>query len=144
VIHASDLDPATRAKLGLAAKPRGRRKKADQDRADRQFLFQCRALQLPPVFAQWRFENSKHPNSASRKWRADFVFPDYKLLVEVDGGVWIRGAHGHPADIIRNMTKGNDAALLGFTVLHFTPAEVTSGHAVAFTQKVLETRGFKT
>lgn len=143
MIRASDLDPATRAKLGLAAKPRGRRKKADEDRADREFLFQCRALQLPPVLAQWRFQNSRHPNSASRKHRADFAFPDFKLFVEIDGGVWIKGAHSHPLDILRNMTKGNDAAFLGFTVLHFTPEEVTSGHAIAFTQKVLKTRGLK-
>jgi len=144
VIHASDLDPATRAKLGLAAKPRGRRKKVDEDRADRQFLFQCRALQLPPVFAQWRFQNSRHPSSGSHKWRTDFVFQDAKIMVEIDGGIWIKGAHSHPLDILRNMKKQNDAMLLGYAVLRFTPEEVTSGHAIAFTQKVLETRGFKT
>jgi len=92
---------------------------------------------------QWRFTNSQHPNSASRKWRADCVFPDYKLICEIDGGIWIRGAHGHPTDIIRNMTKQNDAMLLGFTVLRFTPAEVRSGHAVEFAQKVLQSKGWK-
>lgn len=141
MIRASDLSPAVRAKLGIVHAPKKRPKQSDE--ADREFLFQCKALNLPPVFAQWRFQNSRHPNSASRKWKTDFVFKDYQLFVEIDGGIWIRGAHGHPTDIIRNMTKGNDASLLGYAVLHFTPAEVTSGHAVAFTQKVLKAKGWK-
>jgi hypothetical protein len=142
VIRASDLSPAVRAKLGITQAPKKRPKQTDQ--ADREFLFQCQALKLPPVFAQWRFQNSRHPNSASRKWRCDFVFDDpYRVMVEIDGGIWIKGAHGHPTDIIRNMTKGNDAVLLGYAVLHFTPEEVTSGHAVAFTQKVLKAKGWK-
>jgi hypothetical protein len=141
VIRASDLSPAVRAKLGIVHAPKKRPKQSDA--ADRAFLFQCQALKLPPVFAQWRFQNSQHPSNAYRKWRCDFVFDDpYRLMIEIDGGIFIRGAHSHPLDIIRNMTKGNDAVLLGYAVLHFTPAEVTSGHAVAFTQKVLRAKGW--
>jgi hypothetical protein len=141
MIRASDLSPAVRAKLGIVAPKKGRPKQDES--ANRQFVMQCQALKLPPMAVQWRFANSKHPNSASRKWRADCVFPDYKIFVEIDGGVWIRGAHGHPKDILRNMTKQNDAMLLGFTVLRFTPQEVRSGHAVEFTQKVLTEKGWK-
>lgn len=142
MLRAEDLPPQVRARLGLK-ETRGRRKKADEDKADRAFLFQCKVMGLPPIFAQWRFTNSKHPNTAARKWRCDFVFQDFKTMVEIDGGIWIKGAHGHPQDIIRNMTKGNDAILLGFMVLHFTPAEVQNGHALAFTEKVLKAKGWK-
>lgn len=41
------------------------------------------------------------------------------------------------------MTKQNDAMLLGYQVLRFTPAEVKTGHAVAFTQKVLQSKGWE-
>jgi hypothetical protein len=140
MLRGEDLPPEVRAKLGITK--RGRPKKADEDQADRDFLFQCKALHLPPAAVQWRFTQSEYPNAASRKWRCDVVFLDFKVMVEIDGGIWIKGAHGHPYDIIRNMKKGNDAALQGFTVLHFTPAEVKSGHAISFTQKVLKSKGW--
>jgi hypothetical protein len=140
-IRASDLSPELRAKLGIIHAPKKRPKKSDE--ADREFLFQCKALNLPPVFAQWRFQNSRHPSSATHKWRCDFVFKDQKLMVEIDGGIWVKGAHGHPVDILRNMKKQNDAMLLGFQVIRFTPAEVKNGDAVSFTQAVLQARGWK-
>jgi hypothetical protein len=143
MLRADDLPPQVRARLGIALK-RGRPKKSDQDQADRDFLFQCQQLRLPPVFAQWRFEQSKHPGNPRRKWRTDFVIQaPWMLMIEIDGGVFIRGAHGNPADIVRNMAKGNDAILLGFTVLHFTPSQVKSGHAISFTETVLKARGWK-
>jgi hypothetical protein len=142
MIRASDLSPATRAKLGIIGTPKKGRPKQDES-ANHEFVIQCLGLKLPPSAVQWRFTNSSHPNSASRKWRCDIVFPDYHVMVEIDGGIWINGAHSHPADIIRNMTKQNDAMLLGFTVLRFTPSEVRNGHAVEFTQKVLQSKGWK-
>jgi very-short-patch-repair endonuclease len=140
VIHASDLSPEVRAKLGISRAPKKRPKQSDE--ADRAFLFQCQSLKLPPVFVQWRFQNSQHPNNPARKWRTDFVFQDHALMIEIDGGIWIKGAHSHPLDIIRNMRKQNDAELLGYAVLRFTPEEVKSGHAIAFTGRVLQARGW--
>lgn len=140
MIRASDLSPAVRAKLGIVSPKKGRPKQDES--ANRAFMFQCQQLKLPPLLAQWRFENSKYPNTAARKWRADFFFPDFGLICEIDGGIWIRGAHGHPSDILRNMAKQNDAMLLGFTVLRFIPREVKSGHAVQFTQLALQAKGW--
>lgn len=142
MIRASDLSPAVRAKLGIVGTPKRGRPKQDES-ANREFMIQCQGLKLPPAAVQWRFANSKHPNNAARKWRCDVLFPDYRLMVEIDGGIWVRGAHSHPTDIIRNMTKQNDAMLLGYQVLRFTPAEVKTGHAVAFTQKVLQSKGWE-
>lgn len=142
MLRAEDLPSAVRARLGIQPK-RGRPKRADEDQADRDFLFQCKHRGLPPVFAQWRFPRSDRPKVRESKWRCDFVFLDFKIMCEIDGGIWIKGAHSHPQDIIRNMTKGNDAILLGYHVLHFTPSEVKSGHAVAFTEKVLIAKGWK-
>lgn len=140
MIRASDLSPAVRAKLGIAEPKRGRPKQDES--ANKAFVVQCLGLRLPPMLVQWRFTNSKHPNTAARKWRCDFVFPEYFVMVEIDGGIWIKGAHGHPIDIIRNMAKQNDAMLLGFTVLRFTPAEARNGRAVTFTQTVLKGKGW--
>jgi len=70
MIRASDLSPAVRAKLGIVGTPKKGRPKQDES-ANREFVVQCLALKLPPMAVQWRFTNSQHPNSASRKWRAD-------------------------------------------------------------------------
>lgn len=37
----------------------------------------------------------------------------------------------------RNMAKQNDAVLLGWAVLRFTPAQVKNGEAIAFVQRAL-------
>lgn len=142
MIRVADLPADVQAKLGIAGKAKRGRPKQDES-ANRAFVTQCLALKLPPSAVQWRFVNSRYPASATRKWRADLVFPDYRVMVEIDGGIWIKGAHGHPTDILRNMAKQNDAMLLGYQVLRFTPAEVRSGHAVDFTQRVLKSKGWK-
>ncbi|MFO1465846.1 MAG: hypothetical protein U1F35_05305 [Steroidobacteraceae bacterium] len=111
------------------------------------FAFQCRAFRLPDVAPKWKMVNSAGTRTPKKRelamWEFDFAFLVQKVLVEIDGGIWIQGAHAHPTDITRNMTKQNDAAHAGFITLRFTPAEVKSGHAIAFTQRVLATRGWK-
>ncbi|MDQ8954571.1 DUF559 domain-containing protein [Acinetobacter rudis] len=65
-----------------------------------------------------------------RKWRADFYLTGTKLLIEVEGGIWSNGRHtrgrGYQADI----EKYNAAAMLGYTVLRFSTADVKSGRAI--------------
>lgn len=76
-----------------------------------------------------------------RKWRWDFAWPDQRIAVEIDGGIWTRGAHGDPQRILDNMEKRNHGALLGWRVLSFTPQQVLkSTHAIDFTRRVLSSR----
>ena len=99
------------------------------------FREQCRSAGIPMPIEQRRFALS-----IERQWRFDFCWPECMVAVEIDGGVWRRGggAHSHPLDILRNMTKRNDAALLGWRVLSFTTDEVTKSlHAIEFTVRVL-------
>jgi len=109
------------------------------------FAFQCRAYKLPPFVMQFSIQNSDHPDNKRRRYRFDFCFPDYWLIAEIDGGVWRAGggAHSHPIDIERNMRKGNDAILHGYSVLHFLTDEVRNGKAISYTQKVLFSRGWR-
>lgn len=110
------------------------------DSAERTFALHVKAYELPECVPQYKL-TSPHlmtPKTNKRKtWVFDFAFPGHALLVEVDGGVWVRGAHGHPLDILRNMQKQNDAVALGWAVLRFTPQQVQSGEAVQFTRSVL-------
>ena len=64
-----------------------------------------------------------------RRWRADlFIKPDW--LLEVDGGMWTGGGHSGGKGQIDDMEKNNAAVMMGFRVLHFTPAQVENGDAV--------------
>jgi len=113
--------------------------KAERQKFEDLFEFQCRQYRLPPSIRSFPMPQSAHPHNARRQWYFDRAFPRQRLLVEIDGGIWRKGggAHSHPLDIERNMRKQNDATLAGWRILRFTPAEITGGDAIAFTQRVL-------
>lgn len=58
----------------------------------------------------------------NRKHRADFCWPNQKLIVEVDGGQHSPHGGRHATDIDRE--KGNIAARLGYRVFHFSPDQL--------------------
>jgi hypothetical protein len=137
-LNRAAMSPEAQRTIEEALGPERPRTKQNDD-AEREFAFQCRAYRLPAPLEQHWIEQSAHPRNLRRRWRFDFCFLPVKLLVEIDGGIWMAGggAHSNPRDIERNMRKRNDAALAGFHVLAFTPRDVTSGRAIAFTQRVL-------
>lgn len=92
--------------------------------------FQIRATGLPEPEREYQAV-------PKRKFRYDFAFVQEKLLVEVQGGIWIRGSHARPKGITRDMTKLNLAQLAGWRVLQFSPAMVRSGEAVKMIAKAL-------
>ena len=55
-----------------------------------------------------------------RKWRLDVAWPAYRVAVELQGGVWSRGAHGRGSGIVRNFDKLNNAQIEGWCVLQFS------------------------
>lgn len=67
---------------------------------------------------------------SDRRYAWDFAWPDKRLLVEVQGGLWVRGAHSRPLGIQRDMDKLNIATLAGWRVLQVSAADIKSGAAV--------------
>ena len=103
-------------------------------RFERMLLAQIKAAQLPKPEQQYRFAGE-----LGREWRADFAWPEHRLLLEVNGGLWQRsqkpggytgGGHSHPMHIARDWTKHNDASLLRWFVLQVTTDQVRSGAAL--------------
>lgn len=80
---------------------------------------------LPAPVREHRF----HP---VRRWRLDLAWPDHKLAVEIDGGIWSQGRHTRGDGYRRDCVKGNEAILLGWRVLHFTPDMVSDGSAIQY------------
>lgn len=88
----------------------------------------CQAHNLPLPDREVLF----HP---TRKWRADYYWPEHRVILEVDGGLYRGGAntstalggHSSVTGILRDMEKGNAAQLLGYVYLRATPRQVQTG-----------------
>lgn len=89
-----------------------------------------RAEKLPEPVREYRF-------APDRKWRFDFAWPDEKLAVEVEGGVWSGGRHTRGAGFLKDAEKYNRAALMGWRVLRFDTAQVRDGTAIAAVREAL-------
>lgn len=61
-----------------------------------------------------------HPK---RKWRFDYALPEYMIAIEIEGGVWNNGAHVRGRHYISDMEKYNQAQILGWRVLRYTPEQ---------------------
>lgn len=75
-----------------------------------------------------------------RRWRADFAFPELRIFIEVEGGIWVRGRHTRGAGFIKDCEKYNAAALNGFIVLRFTREHIVSGYAIRTVEKAILSR----
>ncbi len=94
-------------------------------------LFQIEALGLPAPILEFRLFKG-------RRWRWDMCWEKAKLLVEVQGGIWTRGAHGRGSGIRRDYEKNNAATLAGWKVLQFGVNEIEDGTAAETIAKALE------
>lgn len=72
-----------------------------------------RLCQIANPEREYRF----HP---VRKWRFDFAYPDKKIAVECEGGVWTRGRHTRGMGFIQDCEKYNEATLMGWRVLRYS------------------------
>jgi hypothetical protein len=55
---------------------------------------------------------------AGRRWRSDIAFPDVRVAIEIDGGIWVYGRHNRAASMLSDLEKGNAYAARGWVVFH--------------------------
>lgn len=91
---------------------------------EERFAFQIRTYNLPEPKRQYKFH-------ASRKFLADFAWPEFRLIVEINGGTWMtKSGHNTGKGILRDYEKSNAAQLMGYTYLQFTGKELDDLTAV--------------
>lgn len=88
-----------------------------------------RAEKIPTPERQYRF--------CERLWRADFAWPFHKLMVEVQGGIWNRGAHVRGRGYLNDCEKLNRATLMGYRVLYVCGIHIESGKAIEWIKEAL-------
>jgi len=72
----------------------------------------------------------EHRFAPPRRWRIDFAWPDEKLAVEIDGGLFTGGRHARGVGMVADMEKSNALTLGGWSLLRFTPSQVNNGEAI--------------
>lgn len=98
---------------------------------EKQFLNQCIAIGLPEPEQQIQF-------IPGRRYKADFLFNDAMLVVEVDGGAYIRGRHNRAAGRSADCERDILAILNGYTVIRLTTNMVKNGDGIKYTKKIYE------
>lgn len=88
-----------------------------------QFALRVRGAQLPEPRREYRFD-------ADRRWKFDFAWPDWKIAVECEGGIWTQGRHTRALGFEADCSKYNAATVQGWRVLRFTSNMIQSGAAV--------------
>ena len=65
-----------------------------------------------------------------RKFRWDFWIPERDLAIEIQGGIWHKGAHSSGSGLLRDYRKANALTLRGGRCFYFTTQQVESGEAI--------------
>lgn len=68
---------------------------------------------LPEILHDYRWHTE-------RRWRFDFAIPTANLAIEVEGGIFVKGAHSSGVGISRDIEKYNEATLCGWHVIRVT------------------------
>ena len=90
---------------------------------------------LPEPVRQFRFDDTPVD------WRWDFGWPQYKLLVEINGGIYQDPPTGHRSTkgLVRDYAKLNAATQRGWWSMTFETKAVESGEAVRTVEEFILT-----
>ena len=98
-----------------------------------EFLYYLNFLQIPTPVAEYRF-------APPRRWRLDFAWPEEKLALEVEGGVWTGGRHTRGSGFIKDMEKYNALTMMRWYLFRVTPTQIKNGEAAALVAKWHKTK----
>lgn len=96
-----------------------------------ELALQIRALELPEPIREYQAIKG-------RKFRFDFAWLEHRLLVEVNGGTYTKGAHSTGQGIARDYEKIRLGQDCGWKVYPFDGKAIKSGEAVEIIRQALE------
>lgn len=76
---------------------------------------------------QWEREYSF---SKKRRFRFDFAWPQFKLAVEIQGGIWVNGGHSRGSGLNKDYEKNFYALALGWRILYVSVNQIEDGTAM--------------
>lgn len=78
--------------------------------------------------------------SEQRKWRFDYAQIESKTAIEVEGGIFSQGRHTRGKGYKNDMEKYNNAIVLGWVVLRFTPGQMNESKTFEMIKTVIKQR----
>ena len=72
----------------------------------------------PDLEREYRFHHE-------RRWRSDFAHVGARVLIEIEGGIWVNGRHNRAAGFNADLEKYLEAGLLGWRVFRLGPDQIT-------------------
>lgn len=79
----------------------------------------------------------QHRFVPGRQYRFDRCWPVQLVAVEIQGGLWVNGAHSRGSGVERDCLKLSMAAALGWRVLPISKAMIESGQAISLIRQAL-------
>lgn len=113
-------------------------------------LIELKKSELELVFAQQvkeyelpepEFDTRFHP---TRRWRADFLWRDQMVIVELEGGTYTHGKRGKksrhltPTGFEADCVKYNAATEMGYSVYRYTSRMVLDERAIKQIRRILK------
>lgn len=90
-------------------------------RLEERFQMLWKHVKGPDLEREYRFHHE-------RRWRADFAQMEARVLIEIEGGIWVNGRHNRAAGFNADLEKYLEASLAGWRVFRFGPDQITLGN----------------
>jgi very-short-patch-repair endonuclease len=119
------MSPRAKSVKPLTAHALKVRRNQEGERLKRKlFLALCEQEHIPAPTPEYQFA------APDRKFAFDFAWPFRGVALEVEGGIWTRGAHMRGRHALSDMEKYNLAAIRGWKVLRVTPDQLLTTETI--------------
>lgn len=98
---------------------------------DIKFRAYCKSVGIPEPRAEVQFHST-------RKWRFDYAWPQYRVALEIEGGVFTGGRHTSGVGFVKDAEKYNYAACMGWAVLRCMPRTLCTGETMAYIAQAIK------
>jgi len=75
-----------------------------------------------------------------RRWKADYAILEHKILLEVEGAVWVQGRHTRGSGFVKDMLKYNTATSMGYSVLRVVPKDLLGAGTLDLIKETIKNR----
>ena len=86
----------------------------------------------------WPEPEREYRFAPGRRYRADFAWPEQRVLVECEGGGWTGGRHTRGTGFEADLAKYALAQRLGYNVVRVSQRMISSGEALATIEAALK------
>lgn len=111
----------------------------------------CRTVGIPEPVTEYRFGamasggtgkglRERLKKTGLQDWRMDYAWPELKVALEVEGGVFTNGRHTRGKGFLGDMAKYNAAGALGWIVLRCQPKELLRFATVEMVKRAMANR----